>query len=254
LAKADSGELTLFGKGLNDDIQSARHRIGVVIENPTLHKGLDAYDNLEIHRRLLKTVDKNRIAEVLKLVGLDAVGKKKTSQFSLGMKQRLSLAIALLNKPDFLILDEPINGLDPMGVVEMRNLIKDLASSGVTIMISSHILSELHLLATDFGIIEGGKLVAQLTAEELDAVSLHHTVLNTTDNEKAFSSLAKQYGEKIKKTDAHLEITDINILPEDIVKQLVTQNIGIKAIYQVDQDLESYFVDLVSKQGGHQYV
>lgn len=169
LASVDDGQLELFGTGLTGDIQGARRRIGAVIENPTLHKSLTAYDNLEIHRRLLNKVGKERIQVVLGKVGLGDVGKKKVSAFSLGMKQRLGLAMALLNEPDFLILDEPINGLDPMGVVEVRNTIKALAESGITVMISSHILAELHLLATDYGIIEGGQLIRQLTAEQLEA-------------------------------------------------------------------------------------
>ena len=166
LANADSGDMTLLGssKNLND----VRVQMGSVIENPTLHGGLSAFDNLEVQRRILGNVNRERIPVVLEKVGLQHTGKKKVRNFSLGMKQRLSIAMALLNKPNFLILDEPINGLDPMGVIEVRDIIQKLADSGVTIMISSHILAELHLLATDFGFIENGRIIQQLSALELD--------------------------------------------------------------------------------------
>ena len=254
LAKADSGELELFGIGLSKDIQKARTRIGVVIENPTLYKSMSAYDNLEVQRRLSKKVDKKRIPEVLEMVGLGQVGKKKVRAFSLGMKQRLAMALALLMEPEFLILDEPINGLDPMGVVEMRNAIKALAESGVTIMISSHILSELHLLATDFGIIEQGRLVKQLSAAELEAACQHYIQLKTTDDTNAYQILKSQYGDIIAQVSDALNIYDANLPTEDIISVLTTAGIGIKGIQNIDQDLESYFIDLVSQEGGHQYV
>jgi len=167
LATADNGEIALFGS--SESLSDARKELGVIIEHPTLYKGLTAYDNLEIQRLLLQKVGKERIPIVLEKVGLGAVGKKKVRDFSLGMQQRLALALALLNEPKLLILDEPINGLDPMGIIEIRNTLKSLAESGITVMISSHILAELHLLATDFGIIEDGRMVKQLTAAELEA-------------------------------------------------------------------------------------
>jgi len=254
LASVDSGQLELFGTSLTGDICEARKRIGVVIENPTLHKGLTAYDNLEIQRRLLNKVGKERIPVVLEKVGLGDVGKKKISAFSLGMKQRLALAMALLNEPDFLILDEPINGLDPMGVVEIRNTIKALAESGVTIMISSHILAELHLLATDFGIIENGRLVKQLTAAELEAECQHYIEIKTTDDVKACELLTAQFGGVVKQETERLVMTDVSIPTEDIISVLSQAGIGIKGINNVDQDLESYFMNIVSEAGGKQYV
>ena len=167
LARAGGGEVALLGS--SENLSDARKELGVIIEHPTLYKGLTAYDNLEIQRLLLQKVGKERIPIVLEKVGLGEVGKKKVRDFSLGMQQRLALALALLNEPKLLILDEPINGLDPMGIIEIRNTLKSLAESGITVMISSHILAELHLLATDFGIIEGGRMVKQLTAAELEA-------------------------------------------------------------------------------------
>jgi len=252
LASIDSGNLELFGK--TDNLDQERQRMGIIIENPTLYKGLTAYDNLEVQSRIFGTVNKERIPVVLEKVGLGDVGKKKAKDFSLGMKQRLALALALLNKPDFLILDEPINGLDPMGVIEIRNTIKELAESGVTVMISSHILAELHLLATDFGFIEGGKIVKQLTALELDAECQHHIDLKTTDNVKAYELLKSQFGDVIRNGSDNLVITDVEIPRSEIISVLAEAGIGVKGINHVDQDLESYFMNLIGEAGGRQYV
>jgi len=253
LASADNGQLELFGK--SSQLHNERKRIGVIIENPTLHKGLTAFDNLEIQRRILGTVCKERIPVVLEKVGLADVGKKRVRDFSLGMKQRLALAMALLNKPEFLILDEPINGLDPMGVIEIRNTIKALAESGVTVMISSHILAELHLLATDFGIIEGGRIVKQLTALELDAECQHHIELRTKDDARAYELLKTQFGDDlIKRKGSRLIITDTDIEIESLLVVLMEANIKIIGINNVDQDLESYFMNIIGEAGGNQNV
>lgn len=252
LAAADSGELELFGK--TDQLNEVRQRIGVIIEYPTLHKGLTAHDNLEIQRRILGQVSKEKIPAVLEKVGLGDVGKKKVKDFSMGMKQRLALAMALLSEPDFLILDEPINGLDPMGIIEIRNTLKSLAQNGVTIMISSHILAELHLLATDFGFIEGGQIVKQLTAAELDAECQHHIDLKTTDDEKAKVLLSEQFGDVVRTTANQLLITDVSIPTEEIIAILTKEGIGIKGINNVDQDLESYFMNLIGEAGGSKNV
>ncbi|MCL2559313.1 MAG: ATP-binding cassette domain-containing protein [Turicibacter sp.] len=253
LAAADDGQLELFGEA--DQLNNERHRLGVIIENPTLHKGLTAFDNLEIQRRILGgKVSKERIPVVLEKVGLGNVGKKKVRAFSLGMKQRLALAMALLNKPDFLILDEPINGLDPMGVIEIRNTIKELAKSGVTVMISSHILAELHLLATDFGFIEGGRLIKQLTALELDAECQHYIDLRTSDDARAYGVLNKQFGQVVKKASEHLVVSDVAIPTDAIIAVLTEAGIGVKGISQVDQDLESYFMNLIGEAGGRKHV
>jgi len=252
LASADNGRIELFGK--TDQLNDERKRVGVIIEYPTLHKGLTAYDNLEIQRRTLGKVDKDRIPVVLEKVGLGDVGKKKAKDFSMGMKQRLALAMALLNEPDFLILDEPINGLDPMGIIEIRNTLKSLADSGVTIMISSHILAELHLLATDFGFIEGGKIVKQLTAAELDAECQHHIELATTDDKKAKQFLNGQFGDVVREGEDKLQIIDVSIPTEDIIAVLTGAGIGVKKINNVDQDLESYFMSLIGEAGGSKNV
>ena len=252
LASIDSGQIELFGDA--SKLNESRSKLGVVIENPTLHLGLNAYDNLEIHRRTLKKVTKERIPVVLEKVGLSGVDKKKVKNFSLGMKQRLALAMALLNKPKLLILDEPINGLDPMGVIEIRNTIKSLAESGVTVMISSHILAELHLLATDFGFIEGGRIVKQLTALELDAACQHYIDLQTTNDLETAKILKSQFGDVVRPLATGLAITDVEIPTEDIISVLTTAGIGVKGIRNIDQDLESYFMNLIGETGGRNNV
>lgn len=142
----------------NRDIkQSDLLKIGAMIETPAIYGNLTAYENLKIHTLLLST-DEKKINEILEIVGIYKTGKKLASKFSLGMKQRLGIAIALINDPKLLILDEPTNGLDPMGIIEFRNLIKLLSKQGVTVIISSHILSEISQIADDIGIINNGTL------------------------------------------------------------------------------------------------
>ena len=167
LSTPSYGEIEMFGyKG--KDLQKVRSRVGCLIEAPGLYGNMSAYDNLNIKCKLTGVKEKGYIEELLKTVGLDTVGEKKTKHYSLGMKQRLGIALALVGEPDLLILDEPINGLDPQGIVEVRETIQKLAKErGMTICISSHILEELSKLATDYGIIHNGCLVQELTREEL---------------------------------------------------------------------------------------
>ncbi|MEG6532368.1 lantibiotic protection ABC transporter ATP-binding subunit [Caldifermentibacillus hisashii] len=164
LLHSTSGDIKIFGKPWHRDLLS---KVGTLIENPALYGHLTGWENLEVHRRLLG-LPKQRINEVLNIVGLQDVSRKKrVSQYSLGMKQRLGIAIALLNYPKLLILDEPTNGLDPMGIREMRSLIRSFAESGITVILSSHILNEVAQIVTDVGIISQGQLRYQGSLEEL---------------------------------------------------------------------------------------
>ena len=163
------GSLTLWGKGGEKGLQEQRKRIGSLIETPALYPYMTAYQNMEVQRLQRGIPDKSVIEKTLKMVGLADTGKKKVRNFSLGMRQRLGIAIALINTPEFLVLDEPINGLDPAGMVEIRNLIKELNKEyGMTILISSHLLEELHNTATDFIFIDSGRIIEELTYEELN--------------------------------------------------------------------------------------
>lgn len=171
LQEPTSGGYTLYGRKSTDkEIVKARRRIGAVVETPSLYLDMTADENMKYQYKLIGNPDYSTIPELLKLVGLENTGKKKAGNFSLGMKQRLGIAIALSGNPDFLILDEPINGLDPQGIVEIRELILKLNSEmGITVLISSHILGELSKLATHYGFIDRGSIVSEISAEDLES-------------------------------------------------------------------------------------
>jgi ABC-2 type transport system ATP-binding protein len=170
LAAPTEGQIELFGVSDERGLREARRKIGSIVETPALYPGMTARQNLETQMQILDLTDSVAIDEALKLTGIANTGNKKARDFSLGMKQRLALAQAMLASPEFLVLDEPVNGLDPKGIIENRELLKRLvAEKGMTVLISSHILSELSLLATDYGIIDNGRMVKQISAEELQA-------------------------------------------------------------------------------------
>lgn len=168
------GEYTLYGLSSQEaEITQSRRRMGAVVETPSIYMDLTAADNLKEQYRVLGLPSYDSIPELLKLVGLENTGKKKARNFSLGMRQRLGIAVALAGAPDFLVLDEPVNGLDPQGIIEIRELILRLnREHGITVLISSHILDELSKLATHYGFIEGGRMVKEISAVELEAACL----------------------------------------------------------------------------------
>lgn len=185
LAFPTSGSIELFGNDHPGSITLGQKRMGAIIENPALFLNMSAYENLEVQRLQKGIPGKDCIKNTLELVGLTDTKKKKVKDFSLGMKQRLGLGIALLSDPELLILDEPTNGLDPMGIVELRELIKKLnREKGLTVLISSHILSELHQLATKFGIIHKGKLLEELSSKQLDEKCKQHIRIKVDDPSK----------------------------------------------------------------------
>ncbi|MEZ4824990.1 MAG: ATP-binding cassette domain-containing protein [Bacteroidia bacterium] len=168
IISASEGHIELYGKSGNSDLQKYRSRLGQTIETPALYPEMTADENVMVQMTLAGISEKNKIKEVLRRVGLADTGNKKAKNFSLGMKQRLALAIALITDPRFLILDEPTNGLDPVGIIETRDIIKNLAQEyGLTILLSSHLLDELSQIATHYGILHQGKLIIQISAEEL---------------------------------------------------------------------------------------
>jgi len=252
LANPTTGSIELFGHSNERELIKARKRIGTIIEGPALYPHMTATENLEAHR-LLKGIPGNESVEkMLALVGLQDTGKKKANNFSLGMKQRLGLAIALLGDPEFLILDEPINGLDPMGVVEIRELLKKLNQEfGITILISSHILSELHLLATDYGIIHEGDLLEQLTVKELHEKCQQYLHIKVDNPEKATTIL-----------ETTLSTNNYEVMPDGVIKlfndvdtpgkvssTLVNEGLIIEQFMPMGQDLESYFTSRIG--GSH---
>ncbi|MBU8790564.1 MULTISPECIES: ATP-binding cassette domain-containing protein [Oceanobacillus] len=251
LAFPTSGSIELFGNDNRNELINAQKRMGAIIENPALFPNMSAYENLEVHRLQKGIPGSVCIQETLELVGLSNTGKKKAKNFSLGMKQRLGLAIALLSDPEFLILDEPTNGLDPMGIVELRELIKKLnREKGLTVLISSHILSELHLLATSFGIIHKGKLLEELTAKELDEKCRQHLRIKVDDPIMGATVL-----------EQNLSTTDFEVMQDGTLKlykylddvrnvsrALTNHGLVIEHLSQNGDSLESYFSKLV---GGH---
>lgn len=241
LAEPTSGSFKLLG---DNNVQNARKKIGSLIENPSLYTNMTAYENLDLYCTMLNA-DKKSIDEILKVVGLSDTGKKKAKDFSLGMKQRLGIAMALVGDPELIILDEPINGLDPTGIIEIRELILKLKNEcGKTIFISSHILGELEKIATCYGIISKGKLIEEITAEELAEKCGTQTIIQTDNPQKA--------EEIISATLKNLNISRANdgavILDGkvenigEITNNLFRSGIMVKGISSQENSAESYFV------------
>jgi ABC-2 type transport system ATP-binding protein len=253
LAYPTTGTFELFGENNERGLIEARKRIGTIIEGPALYPNMTAYENLEAHRLLKGIPGKECIEKTLTLVGLQDTGKKKAKNFSLGMKQRLGLAIALLGDPEFLILDEPINGLDPMGVVEIRELLKKLNKEyGITILISSHILSELHLLATHYGIIHNGELLEQLSAKELNEKCQQYLHIKVDDPNKAVTVIESQLATHEFKVlpDGTIKLSAYVDVPGEVSKVLTNEGLVIEQFMPMGEDLETYFTNLI---GGVQH-
>lgn len=248
LAFPTSGAVELFGKSTESELIQARKRIGTIIEGPALYPHMTAAENLEAHRLLKGIPGKDCIKRTLSLVGLQDTGKKTAKNFSLGMKQRLGLAIALLGDPEFLILDEPINGLDPMGVVEVRELLKRLnRENGITILISSHILSELHLLATHYGIIHKGELLEELTVKELDEKCQQFLHIKVDNPNKAATIMETKLGtnEFEVMPDGVIRLYKYLDIPGKVSTTLSNEGLIIEQFMPMGEDLESYFMNRI---------
>lgn len=222
-------------------------RLGSLIEQPSLYLHLTATENLEIYRLIYNT-SPSRIGEVLKIVGLEDTGKKKARQFSLGMRQRLSIAIALLHQPELLILDEPTNGLDPNGIIEIRELIKMLnRQHGTTVIVSSHILIEVEKMATHVGIIHKGRMLFQGPLPELQQMKTRQSVLEieTSDNSRAAGILSAQYSVR---QEENLIIMPFTGREETAMvnKLLVNEGLDVYAIHPKQSDLEQLFIEITS--------
>ena len=249
LAQQSEGSYTLLGKS-ND--AAVRQHMGMLIEKPGIYEHMTALENLRYSSLLfgLPSQDYNKILE---MVGLQNAGKKKARQFSLGMKQRLGIAISLLGNPDFLILDEPINGLDPEGVYEMRKMLEMLNHEhGTTIMIASHILSELYKLATDYAIIDGGCLIDEFSKETLESAcsSGVQVTVEPESLQNAKTLIASRY------PDVRCEVLSNQILrlyekinPADLNQFLVENKVRVCGLGANDEDIERFFVEKLS--GGH---
>ena len=247
LAHLSGGSIELFGCKDEAGLRKARSRMGVVVEYPALYPNMTAEQNLEHHRLLTGIQERACIGKILELVGLSGTGNKKVKNFSLGMKQRLGLAMALLNDPEFIILDEPTNGLDPAGIVEMRETLKSLvAGRKITILISSHILAELAQLATCYGIIHEGRLIRQLSSEQLLEECRQSLLIKVDDSQKAVSIIEKNFHPSRLEVMPENEIRLFDCLdrPDDVNAALVRNGLRVKALSPAGQDLEGYFMRL----------
>lgn len=245
-----SGEFTLYGKS-GSGIAAARRRMGAVVETPSIYLDMTAEDNLKEQYRIIGLPSFDGIPELLKLVGLVNTGNKKARHFSLGMRQRLGIAVALCGNPDFLILDEPVNGLDPQGIVEIRELILKLnRERQITVLISSHILDELSKLATHYGFIDKGRIVKEISAEQLERECRKSARVRVSDTSKLATALDKIGAEYSiidgENADIYGEV-EITALTE----MLKAADCRLYSLNEHDESLEAYFINLI---GGESYV
>lgn len=241
-----SGEYTLYGvKNTDKAIHKVRRHMGAVVETPSIYMDMTAEENLRIQYQVLGMPNYDGITELLQLVDLADCGKKKAKHFSLGMRQRLGIAVALCGSPDFLLLDEPVNGLDPQGIIEIRELILRLNQERqITILISSHILDELSKLATHYGFMDKGAMVREISAIELDAACRKCIRLSVTDTKilcRVLDKVGLEYN-VISDTDADIygEISVTNL-----TMALAKENCEIKSMHEHDESLENYYMNLI---------
>lgn len=245
LAAVSEGEISLFGK-TGREAGELRERIGALIESPGVYANMSAYENLKIKCIAMGIHGKNEIEKVLKIVGLEDTGRKRVKNFSLGMKQRLGIALALIGNPDLVILDEPINGLDPQGIAEIREVLEVLnREHGITFIISSHILEELSKIATKYGIIHKGALLQELTREELLEKCGEYIELQTPDAERACTVIEEIGITRYKVVDAGIiQIYERLQESSGIVLQLAKHGIQIRGITVKNEALEDYYLNL----------
>ena len=251
LQEPTSGEYTLYGrKNTDKSLLKSRRRIGAVVETPSIYLDMTAQENLKQQYQILGLPSYDGLEEILKLVGLEHTGRKKAKNFSLGMRQRLGIAIALVGDPDFLVLDEPVNGLDPQGIIEMRELLLNLnRKHQITVLISSHILDELSRLATHYGFIDKGHLVKEITAKEFEDSCRKCIRVEVTDT-RALSRVLDQMNVEYHILSENMAdiFAKINITP--FVLSLSEENCEVLSMTERDESLESYYVNLV---GGVSY-
>lgn len=245
-AKLTAGNMVIYGDSSEKGLAEGRKRMGIIVEQPALYKNMTAYDNLEIQKKLYGIESDGLTDELLQLVGLANIGKRKVKNFSLGMRQRLGIAMALVNSPEILVLDEPVNGLDPVGIVEIRELLLKLnRERNLTILISSHILSELYQLATDYIIIHRGCILERLTLEELDNKCTSYIVLQAEDTEAAKAVLAQMGITQIENADNGFFRFRANCDVREVARRLMEEKILLTHFSVQTESLEDYFVKLI---------
>lgn len=252
LTPITSGEADAFGQNIKGREKRVYPRIGAIIETPGFYPNLTGTENLEIFAKLRGSATPDAVKNALEIVGLPYQDKKLFNKYSLGMKQRLGIANAILHDPELLILDEPTNGLDPIGIAEVRNFIKDLSTGqGKTILISSHILSEIALLADDIGIIDHGVLLEENSMKELEKKNGKYVLLQVSDIPKTSLILEKQFGitEYSVQDDHSLRIYDTSLNMAAVNKALVMQDVAVISSHLCNDTLEDYFKKITGGEG-----
>ena len=239
-----SGDVTLYGKPHTDS--DVRANVGVLIESPGCFPGLTVWNNLMIQATNLGIENKaDAVRKVLTLVRMEGSAGNKFKNCSLGMKQRIGIAMALLGNPKLLVLDEPINGLDADGMRIMREILTDLAKTGVTVLVSSHILGELEKIATHYGIIRGGKMIVEMTAEELENTCPTFVAIQTSDMKKAKEVLNKKYSKVLEdEQKENIRVYDATS-PEEVVKFLYDNGVIVNELKTDKIGLEEYYINLM---------
>lgn len=248
MIKPDSGNVTLFGKELHSNFNQWND-IGYLVETPYSYPNLSVYENLKVFYKLRQLTDPNAIDRIIENLKLVKYRNTKASALSLGNQQRLGLAKALIHSPQLLILDEPINGLDPEGIVEVRQLLTELAKNGSAIFLSSHILGEISKLANRIAIIHEGKLIKELTTQELSNQIIKKILVQTTDNQKAVQYLQNANYSVAQTGTNEIEITNKEALEQpELISKLLTENrLPPKQVYLFTEDLEMFFLRTVKE-------
>ncbi len=251
LAFPSEGEVELFGERTREGLAKARKRLGSVVETPAFYPNLSAKENLEYYRIQRGIPDKGVVEKSLEMVSLTDTDKKKFKNFSLGMKQRLGLALVILSGPDFIMLDEPTNGLDPNGIIEMRDMVRRLQGEGVTFLISSHILTELSHIATKYAIIHQGRLVKSVTSEKLKEECKRSLAVTVDDVAKASVILETKMDVRDYKQvdDRELRVYQYLDNPSEVTYQLVHGGVRVHSLVETGDNLEDYFTKTIQEVG-----
>ena len=245
LQKPTSGSYIIYGKSSDENIESVRKRIGAIIESPSIYGEMSARDNLIEQYKLVGMPNYDSIDELLELVGLNNTGKKRAKNFSLGMKQRLGIALALANNPDFLILDEPINGLDPQGIIEIRELILKLnREKRITILISSHYLDELSKIATHYGFLDNGSIIKEISSDEL-MKKMQHKIQLKVSNQKEFIKYFEENGISYEVVDSKIINVYGNYNLSKFINNLSKKNLVADEIHEQEESIENYYINLI---------